>query len=775
MGIRKSCESISASQSVALKGILVPMATDTSTSLSRFTQRAMVVFIHLLVLIVPFIFTWVNEELFEFPKMLLTYGIVTIIGGFWVARMILEQRIIFRRTVFDLPLALFVISQLASTVFSIHPYTSFFGYYTRFHGGLLSTLTYVTLFYAAVSNLKKTQIRALLVTTLVAAAGVCLYAIPEHFGRSPSCYLISSGQTFDVACWIQDVRNRVFGTFGQPNWLAAYTVILLPVALSLAVGLVLPRTETDKESRSQKHMALAAVSLVVVALLFVTLLFTQSKSGLAGLAGALGIWVGLTGWHLFRFRSVDTNVFTSHLKTIVVVGLISALSLGGLSLMIGPPFAPNIKELFFSRLTTSFNQPENLGTKLAENEATPVVNRLDIGGTDSGEIRRIVWSGAWNVFKRYPILGSGVETFAYSYYQDRPMAHNLVSEWDFLYNKAHNEFLNYLSTTGAVGLITYSLLLGWPAIVVLRMISNRKSTLTASDHYLAIGLLAGVVGLSISNFFGFSTVMVTILMYLAMAIVVILESPSVEEKLNVPAPTGLQSFSLAGVGVSVLYLVWMIYTAWSADYAYTLGKQYIQAGYTLEGLQNLQSATTQSPNEALFFDELSATYSLVAANFQQQGDATSAAEFTRMAMEASDTTLALNSRHLNFLKTRVRVFINLTVVEPTNFLKAESTLIDAISLAPTDAKLRYNLALIEAALEKRTQSANTLEETVRMKPNYEAARLELARYYRQEGRLDESREQYNYMLTNINSKNTVAIQELSDLNRQATASGTRTQ
>jgi putative inorganic carbon (hco3(-)) transporter len=59
--------------------------------------------------------------------------------------------------------------------------------------------------------------------------------------------------------------------------------------------------------------------------------------------------------------------------------------------------------------------------------------------------------GAWELTKKYPLFGSGVETFAYSYYNVRPVEHNLVTEWDFLYNKAHNEFLNYAATTGFVG------------------------------------------------------------------------------------------------------------------------------------------------------------------------------------------------------------------------------------------------------------------------------------------------------------------------------------
>jgi len=768
------------------------MVSRSSSSLSLLLQRLIVVLFHLLVIIVPFIFTWVNEELFEFPKMLLTYSLTVAILGLWIARMSIEQRLLLRRTAFDLPIALFVASQLLSTLFSIHPHTSLFGYYTRFHGGLFSTLTYVALFYAFVNTVKKSQILAIVISLLVAAAGVSLYALPEHFGRSPSCYLISGGQNFGVDCWVQDVQNRIFGTFGQPNWLAAYVVLLTPVALSVAVTQFISLREMEKvgpdQRRSWLKMVLGGASLAIVALLFSILLFTQSRSGLAGLLGGLSIWAGVVLWYTLRWRSASPQIWWAPTKTMLIVTTICALSLLSITQLIGEPFAPNFNQVFSRYFSTSFTTSSTLENKVTTNEVLPVANRLDIGGTDSGEIRSIVWSGAWNVFKRYPLLGSGVETFAYSYYQDRPMAHNLVSEWDFLYNKAHNEFLNYLATTGVVGLVSYSALLIWFGVVSLQLLATRQETVTIQEKYLIIGFLAGVVGLSISNFFGFSTVMVTIIMYLSFAIVAVLhltpektlgtqktgkvvpENVIPENQVFPSTLSGLQGLSLAGTGISVLYGLWLIWTTWSADYAYTLGKQYLQAGYTLDGLQYLESATTQSPQEALFYDELANTYALVAASLHQQGNATAAAEFSQAALTTSTKTIVLNPRHLNFIKSRARVFINLAGIDPANFQKAETSLIQAISLAPTDAKLRYNLALVEAAQGKTAQSASTLDETVRMKANYEAARLELARYYRSQKKFDQATEQYVYILSYINAQNTVATQELDQLNREATQS-----
>ncbi|MDO8734650.1 MAG: O-antigen ligase family protein, partial [Elusimicrobiota bacterium] len=65
------------------------------------------------------------------------------------------------------------------------------------------------------------------------------------------------------------------------------------------------------------------------------------------------------------------------------------------------------------RLISKFAAPSRPGINLA---APSVGTQLENGGTESGQIRLIVWKGALEVFKHYPIFGSGVETFAYSYY-----------------------------------------------------------------------------------------------------------------------------------------------------------------------------------------------------------------------------------------------------------------------------------------------------------------------------------------------------------------------
>ena len=144
---------------------------------------------------------------------------------------------------------------------------------------------------------------------------------------------------------------------------------------------------------------------------------------------------------------------------------------------------------------------------------------LETGGTESGSIRKIVWTGALRIWQANPknfLIGTGPETFAESYYQFRPIEHNQTSEWELLYNKAHNEFLNYLATTGLLGLLSYLLLL------IIQFSVFIKKSPNIEYRTLNIALLAGWLTISITNFWGFSVVIMQLFLFLFPAIAITL-------------------------------------------------------------------------------------------------------------------------------------------------------------------------------------------------------------------------------------------------------------
>lgn len=705
----------------------------------------------LLMVMVPFAWTAQTDELFEFNKMMLTYALTIVIVMVWIWRMIAEKRIIFRKTPFLWFLLAFVISQVLSTLFSIDPHTSLFGYYSRFHGGLLSTLAYSALFAAATSNLEADDVLPLMKSLLWGSLGVVVYALPEHFGLSPSCVLIRGD--FSTNCWAENTnpRYRIFGTFGQPNWLAAYLLMTFPLALAWV-------TNTAQRSLAAAHKSAQTLAWsalgwpsLIAGLNLVALLYTRSRSGFLGLGlslatFAIGIfWLNRQNW----LPLLSGQLRWSRQWVLAPLGLL----VGGVLIMavVGTPYTPPLTQFVSSALAPA---PAATPSPTPATEETPTTGTvLENGGTDSGRIRAIVWRGTWRVWERYPLLGSGVETFAYSYYRDRPVEHNLVSEWDFLYNKAHNEFLNFLATTGIVGLGTYVALMVSFIGFVIRQVKH-STTKQLSTAIWLVALLAGYLGLAVSNFAGFSTVMVGILFFLWPAFAWLLTQPTTPPA---PATRGKKStapplftsesqwIGVATVGLIGELCLLNVFSMWNNDRLLAQAKQNLALGNGLETYQQLATLTQRAPGQAEYWEQYALVLSQLAVSASANDNATAAAALAQEAVDSIDQATNRNPVHLNIWKSRARVFLFLTLLSDQYYQPAREALEMAHQLAPTDPKILYNLAVLEETLAEPEQAEAAYQQAISLKPNYEQARKAYAEFLTQQGEYQGAIDQYRYI------------------------------
>lgn len=608
--------------------------------------------------------------------MIWVYAWTVVAAVLWLIKMIMVKKFLLKTSPLDLPIALFLISQILSTIFSIHPQTSIFGYYTRFHGGILSSFTYVFWYYMAISELNRAQLKKMLVAILISAAMAASYAIPEEFGRSFSC-ILANGQ-WTTNCWSDNTNPsyRIFGTFGQPNWLAAYLAMMIPLTWYFFA----------KTKQSWQKWAWLGMS----GWLMVGLIYSKSRSGLLALAVAAVVWI-IWIWLAKKMKSQWQSL----------AGIGGALAI--VVALLGTTFTPSLTELW-----------QKFGRNNESSTITTVQNKaaqfVDPGGTDSGEIRKIVWSGALRVAARYPWFGSGVETFAYSYYLDRPLAHNYVSEWDFLYNKAHNEFLNYLATTGVVGFASYLVLLGSGYVLAFRFRSVRPM--------LSGALLAGLSALYVSNFFGFSTVTVALLMHFFWAGLVINVRENEQKPLKVFS--GFTNWGWLGVGTSVLMgaiglnYIWKM---WQADRAYATSQRYFSAGYVENAIGYATKAIQLQPYQAEFYSQLSMEYAaLTTASLEK--DPELASQLEQLTLTTSDLVLKLNPAHLNLYKNRINVLAQLAGIDQQYLPALLATINQAIALSPTDPKLVYNLARVELAAGNVEAASEALIKLKSLKSDY---------------------------------------------------------
>jgi putative inorganic carbon (HCO3(-)) transporter len=669
----------------------------------------------LLFFLVPLILWPYTSELFEFNKMVLVYLLTVPVVTVWIIRCIIAKKFIFRRTILDIPLLVFLGSQIISTLISIDPQTSIFGYYSRFNGGLLSTISYLILYWAFVSNIDKENARKLININLWSAAVVSIYGVLEHFG-------------IDKEIWQQDVQSRVFSTLGQPNWLSAWITALIPITWLFLLN-------TKLKINNPKFLASIASSL----LLFWTLIFTKSRSGLLGIAVSFFVFWGIYFW-----------LKRNEIKSTVIPFILVSFSYIAICFISGTDLTPSI---------------QNLISKPATNQAVSIQTGgtvLDTGGTESGVIRKIVWEGAIDVWKKYPIFGSGVETFAYSYYMFRPAAHNLTSEWDFIYNKAHNEYLNFLANTGIVGTLSYLLMVG-VSIYLLFKNTFQTSKPNINPLNISLALSAGYVSILVTNFFGFSVVPIQLLFYLYPAFSVVFTSPDLEETENKnfiePNHKTVSWFIIFLSSIVVFYIC----RYWYTDTLYATGYNYNRASRFDLAPQYLSRAISLNPKQGIYYSELARSYTNLALAYNEAKESTTASELTKAAIANSIKSVSLSPANVNLKRVEFGVYVMLSTIDPTFLTNAKDVLIAATSQAPTDAKLIYNLGLIYSKLGQNDLALDKLRKTTELKANYKDARLAYAVLLIDAKRYSEAKTQLEYVLANIDPNDSVSKQYLESL------------
>lgn len=679
----------------------------------KFLDNTVTYLFSALLFFTPLILYTKTSEVFEFNKITFLYLTTGLITASFLLKSLLQSRLKIKKTPLNLPLFLFFLGQLIATIFSLDTHTSLWGYYSRFHGGLVSTINYSLLFIIFTSHFSQKQNKRHLKTTilyslLAGAFLVALYATMQHFG-------------IDKNLWVQDVQNRVFSTLGQPNWLSAYLVALLPLPIFLYFN-----------NQSPKSYLFLALSI----LLYITILFTKSRSGIGTTFIILLLSFTILSKQAFKKKNFKSKILTPLLALLLT------------STIIGTPWSPNPTQINH-RLNTGgplwpqaepFLQKLNLTTQvkpLDPQKLTPQGRKKlkvesqgkRFGGSNSFDIRKVVWTGAWRLFKKYPLTGSGVETFGYAYYQTRPKAHNLLSEWDFLYNKAHNEYLNFLSTTGLIGTLPYLLLIIATLITFFKPSSPLSSALTL-----------GYTSLLITNFFGFSVVPTALLFFLYPAFHLTLHPANKKHltlgKQNSSLPSILTQLGILTTLILTFFWSLTVTKHWLADIKYQKGKSFYQAGYLASTLPLLEKSVSLYPNEPTFHAQLAKAYSQAALATQQQLATLPATQAGRLKPQAqtqinqyqnkslyqANLALEQNPHHLNFYKAKAQAQITLAQINPDLYPQAIDTLIRAAQKAPTDPKLLYNLGLLYQQTNQTKKAQTALQKALELKPDYQKAK-----------------------------------------------------
>src|SRR3989344_3505802 len=625
--------------------------------------------------------------------------------------------------------------QLLFALFCIDWHSSFFGYYGRFNGGLLSIFSYLVLFYGFIENFAENRARAgqfitgILKVSLIASLFVILWGLSGKLGFDFSC-LLFTGQLSN-SCWTDQFKpaERMFSTLGQPNWLGAYLAINFFIAFYFFL----------KNLTNQKFNKTYLTTIFYLILNFAAVLFTRSRSSLLAIFTGILLLIILVAVRpkTYLNKKALLKYFSPVLILLLLLILIFKTGIEKID-----KFITISSYNKFIKSTAPVDGRLEQQPKLEQNPA----NISAVNVTGSSDIRRIVWRGAIDLGLKYPVFGTGVETFAYSYYFTRPIEHNLTSEWDYLYNKAHNEYLNYLATTGFAGLTTYLFLLisvllyGWKKIKY--QISNIKNKDQADNNLLITYLLISFLTILITNFFGFSTTTINLYFYLIPAFLLVLGERPVSDVYSRQLTS--QRLSLASLTLrrKVFFLFSLLTTGYLllfftryylADIKYAKADKLSNVGE----YQNAANYLTQAlalKHEHVFEDRLSHVLANLAFTASYQDNKSSAAKLRRSSEAYNLKSLKTSPMNVLYWKTRAKNYYLYYQMElnPKDLDEAINALKTAKKISPTDPKIPYSLAIFKSLLAQEIENKGKsdalnqeslieVEDSIKLKSDYRDA------------------------------------------------------
>ncbi|MFP4466873.1 MAG: O-antigen ligase family protein [Candidatus Goldiibacteriota bacterium] len=417
------------------------------------------------------------HDQFELPKLTALRIITAVMLGLWLAKTARTGKFEYKPTPLDIPLAGWIIMNIVTTFTSPAPHLSLRGEYENFAGSL-TNINYAVLYFIA-SQFIKTKKQVITVNSALLFSGflVTVYAIFQFFG-------------YDFINWSDTtiIKSRYFASMGNPNFLGALLIMILPVNISFLI-INISRYIREKAPFS---LSLTVILSLLFTAIFAALLGTQSRGPALGAFSALLIFAVYAFFYLSGIIKKEgggiKNLYKNNKKIITVFLIIITASLAVLTAL----GATAKGRASINRLTAS----------IADIQGSLKQSRLHI------------WVPALKIIKAHPVTGTGADTFKAVFPQYEGVEFAKIDGANVSSRTAHNEPLNIAATMGLVSLGIYILLIV-SYILLWRRSFARLDNMT--DRILSLGIFAGAAAYLVQNFFSFGVAAINTIFYIFMA------------------------------------------------------------------------------------------------------------------------------------------------------------------------------------------------------------------------------------------------------------------
>ncbi|MFH1542545.1 MAG: O-antigen ligase family protein [bacterium] len=639
------------------------------------------------------------------------FGIIIL--SLWSLKIIISKKHFFFRSILDWPVVTYLLGTTIATLTSVHVYTSFAGFYGRYEG--LTSWYLFALFFFTVTNYvyNLDQVKRIIITLASSTTLMAVYSVIQRHGVDP--YMWGG-----VVTW-----QRVIGTIGQPNFLAAYMLLtffmILPlfmmpkhdhktsipeqlqiVAYFVAAQLLFLIMIYNLEAHQVfvwyfmfglitfcsllftfNYHKLSPIIINVIlglglVLAYVSILYTQSRGGYMGL---------FTGGVLFTLAAGRQMLFDNRRKIFILGSIIVLIS--GIT-MIDPQFSP------FERFTAEVTTDKSDVAQTDDDEIDD--SKLELKGAAGS--RGESWKSAFNILVDYPIFGVGPEVLKMVFPRYETDLFRFKEAFHVKQDRCHNETFDVAVTKGLVTLFVFLWLLytffktGW--------LKTRQ--LDKPEALIVAGLIAAALAFLIQNQFSFGVVAITSLFWVNWALVMVIGNyPSQEE----PSPFNWQEFpwlAIAGVLVVAAILTYVSFLSFYGDIYFKSGKTKEQIRRLDLSIQDYEKSLKVYPYEGGTVSHLGIAY----LNSSQFKDPIQ----LQKAIETLEYGIKIDPYNADnfFILARIYLIRN-------DLVKAEELARIAIKIDPYYAEVFQLLGAVYESQGKLAEAADNYERTFFINPN----------------------------------------------------------
>jgi len=275
------------------------------------------------------------------------------------------------KTPLDKPILVLIVLSILSTVFSVHKYTSIWS--------LILLFNYIIIFYLVINTVRnRSHFKQLIYTIVGVAAFLSILGLIKLSGANPFTWWEYTD--------IKQSSHRLSSTFGNPDHIAGYLEMVLPLVLGFFVLNYKP--------------GIFVFIVYLGGLLLVALVLTLSRGG----------WIGAFTSLAFMSIVLLTNRYFQRKKLLMCL-------IGGLLAVV-------------LIILSSTAVVERIRTLEQKDQIPHLASRMSR------------WRGTIAMIKDYPIFGTGPGTYATIFTQYQPPGYASRSFY------AHNDYLHFTSELG---------------------------------------------------------------------------------------------------------------------------------------------------------------------------------------------------------------------------------------------------------------------------------------------------------------------------------------